>query len=216
MTVLQRARAAAPGDPAILRLLGRAALAAGRRREAETAFRDAISRDPDLAAARVELARMLLEGGRPAEAAAECREALDTLPSYVDAAMLLAEAEWRSGEAAEATVRLADMLADDPYNLEGLLLLGRILLDRSRTGDARQAFQRVLRFDPDRIEPRYHLGVAAGEERRFREAIRWWRDLVERAPDHELADRARRNIETAVSLARVFSVETPAATAAEG
>ena len=59
---------------------------------------------------------------------------------------------------------LVRLLEADPYELEALTALGRALLEDGRTAQALEAFERVLRFDPD------HAGGALLPGRRARAA----------------------------------------------
>jgi cytochrome c-type biogenesis protein CcmH/NrfG len=77
-------------------------------------------------------------------------------------------------------------------------------MDDRRPNDARQAFARVLKFDPARADALFNLGVLAAADRRFREAIGLWRRTVEAAPDSPLAAAARGNIDTALDVVTVF------------
>ncbi len=133
-------------------------------REAERYFREALERNPNLAEARIRLARVLLKRGRHESARAELQRALeatsDTLLLYY-AQLFLADAERSLGgfEAARKAYEKAAELyprAQSPYL--GLSHLAR------RTGDraaALRAIQQVLSLQADereREDPwwRYH------------------------------------------------------------
>ena len=62
------------------------------------------------------------------------------------------------------------MLTADPYDLDALTLLARTLLDDGRPGQALEALDRVLRFDPDHCAALFYQGVALARIRHFRRA----------------------------------------------
>jgi cellulose synthase operon protein C len=126
------------------------------------------------------------------------------LPTYTEAAYVLAQALRAAGRPREAVGALVDLLAGDPYHFDALVLLGVALSDEGRRDDARHAFGRVLKFDPSRADALFQLGGLAAAERRFREAIGFWRRAVEAAPDSPLAQSARDNIDTALDVVHVF------------
>lgn len=50
------------------------------------------------------------------------------------------------------------------------------------TAEAREAFERAMRLDPDEFRARYFLGLAAEQDGRTREAAEMWRKLLANAP----------------------------------
>jgi tetratricopeptide (TPR) repeat protein len=191
MEILDIALQQRPHDPLVQRHVARAALASGDRRRAKGAYRQAITSDPDYAAARVELGQMLLDEGAFEEAEKEIRRALELVPTYEEANLVLADLFQRQGRTREMINIVADLLAVEPHNMAALVLLGRGLAAEGRRGDAEQAYLRVLRFDPDRPEALFELGQLATESGRYRQALGYWRRLVDVAPDSEYAARAR-------------------------
>ncbi|HUF51217.1 MAG TPA: tetratricopeptide repeat protein [Longimicrobiales bacterium] len=154
--VLERARLHAPNDVALLTQLGAAYAAAGDPDGAESALRRAITLEPRAVAARATLASVLVED-RPQEAEAEYREALRVLPTYSDAAFGLAGLYEADGRARDAIHVMVDLLTMDPYQLDALVRLGQLLRASGMHNEARFAFERVLRFDPNDARARAEL-----------------------------------------------------------
>jgi tetratricopeptide (TPR) repeat protein len=155
--VLERARIHAPADPALLTQLGAAYAAAGDPEAAETALRRSIAQDPRGAAARVQLGKLLISE-RPDEAEREFREALKLLPTYGDAAFSLAALYELHGRLHDAVVVVVDLLSADPYQLDALMRLGELLNASGMVREARFAFERVLRYNPNDARARGALG----------------------------------------------------------
>jgi tetratricopeptide (TPR) repeat protein len=57
-----------------------------------------------------------------------------------------------------------------------------------------------LRFEPDRSSVLFRVGELAAESGRYREALDYWRRLIEVAPDSEWAERARVQARVALGL----------------
>jgi tetratricopeptide (TPR) repeat protein len=157
LRLLESAAETLPRDAILLRQIGAAARADGDTARSEQALREAIETEPAYAAARIDLAELLLVMG-DAEGAAEIGAgAIAMLPGYPDAVLVTALAHHRSGRSDEAIGLLVELLTADAYNFDALLRLASILVDRGRYADARQALNRVLRFDADHAVARQEL-----------------------------------------------------------
>jgi cellulose synthase operon protein C len=155
--VLEQARLEAPDDVSLLTQLGAAYAAAGDPEGAESALRRAVSTDARAVAARTLLARLLAAEERVAEAESEYAAALRVLPSYGEAAFGLSLLHELNGDARRAIAVIVDLLSVDPYRLDALQRLGDLLLAAGRAADARVAYERLLRFDPDHAAARSAL-----------------------------------------------------------
>jgi cytochrome c-type biogenesis protein CcmH/NrfG len=62
-----------------------------------------------------------------------------------------------------------------------------------------------LRFDPERPEALFELGELATESGRHRQALGYWRQLVDVAPESEYAARARVRARRAASNGRTLN-----------
>jgi len=87
---LERCRLVAADDAVLVSDLGAAYAAAGRRDDAERAYRDAIVLDPDYAHAHAALAMALAERGERAEARTHAEAALRLQPNRTAILQLLA------------------------------------------------------------------------------------------------------------------------------
>ncbi len=87
---LERCRSVAADDAVLLSDLGAAYAAAGRRDDAERAYRDAIALDPDYARAHASLAAALADRGERADARTHAEAALRLQPNRAAILQLLA------------------------------------------------------------------------------------------------------------------------------
>jgi tetratricopeptide (TPR) repeat protein len=123
----------------------------------------------------------------------------------VDAALQLAALRRGQRRPAETVDLLVTVLHRDPWNLDALASLGESLFLCQRHEDARLAFARVLRFDPDHVAALYFEGVMLAEARRYDEALDRWARVGTLEPAGEFARRARRDTRTALDLQRIFA-----------
>lgn len=112
---------------------------------------------------RVALARALIAAGHDAEAQAELRAALELDAANQDAQLELVSLYRRKNESRAALNLLVRLLHTDIYNFGALILLGETLLDMGREADAKRAFERVIRFDPNHTAANEHLAALPAE-----------------------------------------------------
>jgi tetratricopeptide (TPR) repeat protein len=197
LDVLRKAQARSPERADVRRLLGDVARAVGDGDLAREAYRGALDLDPGYVEVWVAYGALCERRGDGREAEQAYREALAHLPSYGVAAIALARLVHAEG-------LLVAMLARDPYDFEALILLARVLLDQGRDADARAAAERVVRFQPDHAAARYHLGLALARERRYRDAVAQWEQVIVLEPAGPLAAQARAHARTARDLVHIF------------
>ncbi len=106
---------------------------------------------------RVALARALIAAGHDNEAQGELRSALDLDATNQDAQLELVSLYRRKTELRAALNILVRLLHSDIYHFDALILLGETLVDMGREDDARNAFERVIRFDPNHAGAMQHL-----------------------------------------------------------
>ena len=99
----------------------------------------------------------------------------------------------------------ADEKIVGPWNLDALSSLGESLFLSGHRDDARLAFGRVLRFDPDHVGALYFEGVLLAEAKQFDLALDRWSNVIALEPAGDFARRARRDTRTALDLQRIFS-----------
>lgn len=204
LELLEAARRLAPVRAEVQKQIGDVTRQLRDDARAIEAYRHAIALDRDFAAARVDLAALYLEHGATEEAERELVAALAALPTYLDAVLALAALRRSLGRPAETVDLLVAALQRDPWQLDALASLGESLFQCGARSDARVAFARVRRFDPDHVGALYFEGVLYAEERRYDEAVARWDQVIVLEPASEYARRARRDRRTALDLQQIF------------
>jgi cytochrome c-type biogenesis protein CcmH/NrfG len=140
----------APADPEMHTVLGEAAEKAGKRSEAETAFREAIRLSPNDARRYVRLADLLAAQKRYRDALPALREAARLSPDDPEMDFLLGQALLQAGttdtEFAEARKYLEASQARRPDVPRTLLLIGQTWMRQGRWAEARAAFEKLERL----------------------------------------------------------------------
>ncbi|HEX5388079.1 MAG TPA: tetratricopeptide repeat protein [Gemmatimonadales bacterium] len=199
------AQGLAPGRPDLYHLRARIAHRLGDIAGARDAYREALRIDGAQVQIRYELGRLEEERADDLAARAAYEQALEHLPTFTAAALALAGIVGRTESAAAAVNVVVTVLETDPYDLDALALLGRLLLDDGRTDAAREALDRVLRFDPDHASALFHRGVVRARERCFPEAVDDWNRVVQLDPAGTLAADARSRVRSARDLQHIFA-----------
>lgn len=174
----------------------------GQREDAVPYLQRAIAIAPDEERLGTLLGEVLLELQRPGEAVTAYRQALRLAPDSVRPALGLGEALAATGEEQAAFehylatgIRLArggrpweampvlaaaiELRADDPVARNAL---GNTYAGAGLAEKAIEQFSLSLKLDPDQHEARFNLAVTAEKLGRRDEAVRAYREFVERAP----------------------------------
>lgn len=115
----------------------------GKKREAETTLRAALTADPELAPAAYNLA--VLVGERdPAQAADLCRRAARRTPEEPKYAFSQAYYELASGAERQAMATLKALVAAHPGHVDAVLMLGDLLVKHGRSHEAAALYDRAL------------------------------------------------------------------------
>jgi tetratricopeptide (TPR) repeat protein len=128
--------------------------------EAAASFRAALSRDPRLDIAQVNLALALFYAGQEEQAAAAARTAVERLPNLPQThylAGLIARAQGRLDDAVGAFRRVLDIDGSDPGSRVNL---GQILLQQRQYADAIRFFKEALAAEPYNVTAAYGLATA--------------------------------------------------------
>ncbi|NLO06921.1 MAG: protein kinase [candidate division WS1 bacterium] len=145
-------------------------LAQGDLRAAESAYRRAISRDPQSAALHNELGDLLAVGNRFTEAVASYKKGLrldaEDDDAWHDLGVSLAALQ-RRREAREALERAARLTERDEVRLSARLHLGAIAADEGRTDEALRLWRSVLDEDPGLIPVRMAMASSLAAMRDF-------------------------------------------------
>jgi tetratricopeptide (TPR) repeat protein len=135
----------------------------GDRGEAIAAYRASLAIDERQVDARVSLGRLLAVSGDDTAAIRELETVLVTAPNHDAAVVELVGPYRRTGRSRSALPRVVALVRRDVYHFAGLIALGEILIDLARESDALNAFERVLRFDPNHLEAlRYYRLLKRG------------------------------------------------------
>ena len=205
LEALDTARKLAPARADVLKAVGDVARMMGDQVRAIDAYRQAVSLDAGFVAARLELATLYSASGAIEDAEVELVAALAAHPNSVEAALQLAALRRSERRAPDTIDLLVGVLQRDPWNLDALASLGESLFLSGHRDDARLAFARVLRFDPDHVAALYFDGVLLAEARHFDAALDRWSNVIALEPAGDFARRARRDTRTALDLQRIFS-----------
>jgi tetratricopeptide (TPR) repeat protein len=82
----------------------------------------------------------------------ELETALLIAPNHDGAVVELVGPYRRTGRSRSALPRVVALVRRDVYHFPALIALGEILIDLARERDAINAFERILRFDPNHGE----------------------------------------------------------------
>ena len=149
-----------PDDAAVHFDLGYAYTALRRPADAQAEYRKAISLDPKMAPAYLNLGLTLLPS-EPGAAVEPLEKAADLLPDQAQPKLFLGAALERSGKLPAAIEQYQAAEKLDAKNVEIRLSLGRALLTAGSAGDAEQQFRALLAMSPDAADAApAHLGLA--------------------------------------------------------
>jgi tetratricopeptide (TPR) repeat protein len=147
----------------VLKRVGDLYAALGEAGEAIAAYRASLAIDERQTETRVALGRLLARAGDDTGSIRELETVLVTAPNHDAAVVELVGPYRRTGRSRSALPRIVALVRRDVYHFAALIGLGEILIDLAREADARKAFERVLRFDPNHSEAmRYHRLLLRG------------------------------------------------------
>jgi tetratricopeptide (TPR) repeat protein len=131
--------------------------------DAIAAYRASLAIDERQVDTRVSLGRLLAGAGDDSAAIRELETVLVTAPNHDAAVVELVGPYRRTGRSRSALPRVVALVRRDVYHFAALIALGEILIDLARESDALNAFERVLRFDPNHGDAlRYHRLLQRG------------------------------------------------------
>src|SRR6202140_3532686 len=147
----------------VLKRVGDLYGALGEAGDAIAAYRASLGIDERQAETRVALGRLLAKAGDDTGSIRELETVLVTAPNHDAAVVELVGPYRRTGRPRSALPRIVALIRRDVYHFAALIALGEILIDLAREADALNAFERVLRFDPNHSEAlRYHRLMQRG------------------------------------------------------
>jgi tetratricopeptide (TPR) repeat protein len=121
----------------------------GDSADAVAAYRASLAIDERQVDTRVALGRLLAKAGDDMGSIRELETVLVTAPNHDAAVVELVGPYRRTGRSRSALPRVVALIRRDVYHFSALIALGEILIDLARESDALNAFERVLRFDPN-------------------------------------------------------------------
>jgi tetratricopeptide (TPR) repeat protein len=129
-------------------------------KDAETLYRDTISKNPDAGMAHFNLAILLLNRGRPEEVMAHFSEALRLQPDDADAHYNLGVALEKQGRLKEAMSHFSEAVRLRPNYADAYYSIAVILAGMDRYNEATSYYSKALRVNPNHAEAHNNLGVA--------------------------------------------------------
>jgi protein O-GlcNAc transferase len=159
--------------------------------EAIVEYRRAISLDPNLAPAHLNLGVALLDSD-PAAAVASFRRAAELMPGQARPVYLMAEALERGGKPSEAIDHYRAAAALEPQDDVILFGLGRALLAAGQTSAAESEFRQLLVLKPDSAPAQLGLAESLLHQQKTAEVVDALRDYLLNAPSdaHARFERA--------------------------
>ncbi len=151
------------------RLLGAADRAGGRIPEAVAALERASRAAPTDAEIHVELASAYQAAARPTDAQGELERAIFLRPDYWPAHHMLAKLELAQGRYEAAATQWREVIACAPESTLGYNNLGTVYFFLGRNDESRQAFERSLAIEANRVALS-NLGTLYFEDARFADA----------------------------------------------
>ncbi len=189
--LLDKIAAAKPGDALPHFELGFVYSELKKNPEAIAEYRQAVSLDPNLAPAYLNLGLTLLDSD-PAAAAASFQRAAQLLPGQARPVYLTGEALERSGKRSDAIEQYRAAAALAPKDDAILFALARALESDGQAGAAESSFRQLLALNPD--SPPAQLGLAESllSQQKTAEAVDVLNDYLRKIPDdrHARFERA--------------------------
>jgi tetratricopeptide (TPR) repeat protein len=189
--LLEKIAAAKPTDALPHFELGFAYSELKKNAEAIAEYRRAISLDPTLAPAQLNLGIALLDSD-PAAASESFAKAAKLLPGQTRPIYLMGEALERSGKRSQAIEQYRAALAVAPKNDAILFALARALLADQQLAAAESSFRELLALKPESAPAQLGLAETLLSERKTAEAVDLFRDYLLKSPDdrHARFERA--------------------------
>ncbi|REJ66802.1 MAG: tetratricopeptide repeat protein [Planctomycetota bacterium] len=152
--------------------------------DAETFWRDAVTKSPDNARARLSLGFSLQRAGKLDEALAEYERALDIRPLYPEAHYNLGNALQSLERYEEAIEHYKLAAREKPTYAKALNNWGVALRHLGRFEEAIEPYERAIKLQPRGVETRMNYAFVLDKVDRPHEAIAQFRTILSIAPRH--------------------------------
>jgi len=151
---------------------------AGMYADAETFWRETLTRNPDCWMAHNNLGACLYNQGRMEEAMEHYRKAIQAHPNDAEALSNLGVVLFDKGQVNEAIENYRKAIQINPNYQLAENNLGVALVARGEVAEAIVHYYRAIQIKPDYCEARDNLGVALAAKGRFDEAIASFRQAI--------------------------------------
>jgi pentatricopeptide repeat protein len=185
-SLLDRALALAPADPACWSNRGLAAAALGDIAFGVTCQERALQLDPSFANARNNLGVALQRLGRFDEAERHYRQLLADHPDFLDARINLGASLLKMKRHDEALALYREMIARDVSCEPAHFGAGNALREMGRLDEAIESLLKAIELAPDHFEAHVNLGTTLGLAGRFAEAEACYRCALELRDDPQI------------------------------
>src|SRR5207247_7552102 len=79
----------------------------------------------------------------------------------------------------KALAQFKRLLAETPDDVDATYAAGLLALQTDRLAEAKRYLERALELRPDNDQARLYLGQAAEQEKRYDDAVRWYKEVDE-------------------------------------
>lgn len=189
LDVAKDVTAALPESLEALGALGRAYLAVGNQKEAQTVFARMARLAAFNPAVQTQIARYQLAANNPSGAAFSAEKALSGQPNYLPAEIVLSEIALRRGDADDAEKWARMILKQAPENEAGYRLLGDAAMLRKRYPEAIAQYRAALGKEP-RTDAAMRLFIAHVESGNTAAGIKFLESWLRDHPRDPTAQRA--------------------------
>jgi tetratricopeptide (TPR) repeat protein len=184
---LRTLKAQVPGEPNCLWLLGAALLEQNKIAQSIAALEGLLTRVPDFAHARVDLARAYRSGGRAAQAREEVRRVLEKIPHHHLAWLAYGDALVDLEQYADARLAFERARLTDPQRAHVEEATAALVADDRKTSE--RIFRGILQEDPSHVSALCGLAALSLAADKGNDAERLLRHALKQCAHHPLAWR---------------------------
>ena len=160
----------------------------GNLKDAESAFREIVTRNPDYSPARFYLGAILFRRGAYDAAKKELTSAVELNKSDAPAWLFLGRTHLALGQPMMAEQAVRRSLDIDPSNTDAFFALGMTLLKQDLNMLAAEAFSEVVIRKPGLAAAQYNLGLAYFRASDYEQAAKHFGIYIELTPGDEFGD----------------------------